>query len=62
MERRVRSIVTDRGEEFFMAESTVTESGPKLTPAGLSVDWWSVLLALAAAALVKAGVLPHIPW
>jgi len=54
--------VTDRGEEFFMAESTVTESGPKLTPAGLSVDWWSVLLALAAAALVKAGVLPHIPW
>jgi hypothetical protein len=44
-----------------MAESPVTKSGPKLT-AGLSLDWWSVLLALAAAALVKAGVLPHIPW
>lgn len=28
----------------------------------LSLDWWSVLLALAAAALVKAGILPHIPW
>jgi hypothetical protein len=45
-----------------MAESAVTKSGAKLTPAGLSVDWWSVLLALAAAALVKAGMLPHIPW
>jgi hypothetical protein len=28
----------------------------------LSLDWWSVVLALLAAALVKAGVLPHIPW
>jgi hypothetical protein len=45
-----------------MAESAVTKSGPRLTPAGLGVDWWSVLLALATAALVKAGILPHIPW
>jgi len=28
----------------------------------MSLDWWSVVLALLAAALVKAGVLPHIPW
>jgi hypothetical protein len=40
-----------------MSESTVTKSGPRL-----SLDWWSVLLALFAAALVKTGILPHIPW
>jgi len=28
----------------------------------LSVDWWSVIVALAAAALVSAGWLPRIPW
>ena len=39
-----------------MAESVV-KSEPRL-----SLDWWSVLLALAIAGLVKAGVLPHIPW
>jgi hypothetical protein len=40
-----------------MAESSLAKSGWKL-----SLDWWSVVLALLAAALVKAGVLPHIPW
>jgi hypothetical protein len=40
-----------------MAESPVTKSGWNL-----SLDWWSVLLALAAAALVWSGILPHIPW
>jgi hypothetical protein len=28
----------------------------------LSVDWWSVIVALAATLLVWSGVLPHIPW
>jgi hypothetical protein len=28
----------------------------------LSLDWWSVILALAATALVMSGALPHIPW
>jgi hypothetical protein len=28
----------------------------------LSVDWWSVIIALAAAALVRSGAAPHIPW
>jgi hypothetical protein len=40
-----------------MPESAVTKSGSRF-----SLDWWAVLLALLAAALVKAGVLPHIPW
>ena len=28
----------------------------------LSVDWWSVLIALAIAALIKLGLTPAIPW
>jgi hypothetical protein len=28
----------------------------------LSLDWWSVILALVALALVKSGLVPHIPW
>ena len=28
----------------------------------LSLDWWSVIAALAAAAIVKLGFLPHVPW
>jgi hypothetical protein len=28
----------------------------------LSVDWWSVILALAATFLVWTGTVPHIPW
>lgn len=28
----------------------------------LSLDWWSVLIGLSAAALVRFGLLPHIPW
>jgi len=28
----------------------------------ISKDWWTVLAALAAALLVKVGLLPAIPW
>jgi hypothetical protein len=28
----------------------------------LTLDWWSVIAALGAAALVRFNVLPHIPW
>jgi hypothetical protein len=28
----------------------------------LSLDTWAVLLALAAAALIRLGLLPHVPW
>ena len=28
----------------------------------LSTDWWAVLVALVAAALVRFGLMPHIPW
>jgi hypothetical protein len=29
---------------------------------GLSMDWWSVIIAIAAAILVKFNVLSKIPW
>ena len=28
----------------------------------ISLDWWSVIVSLAAALLVRLGELPHIPW
>jgi hypothetical protein len=28
----------------------------------LSLDWWSVILALAAVGLIRIGAIPHIPW
>jgi hypothetical protein len=28
----------------------------------LSLDTWAVLLALFAVALVRFGVIPHVPW
>ena len=31
-------------------------------PRNLSLDWWSVLVALGAAALIRFGLVPHIPW
>jgi hypothetical protein len=27
-----------------------------------SIDTWAVLVALAAALLIRAGILSHIPW
>jgi hypothetical protein len=28
----------------------------------ISLDWWAVLAALAAAALIKAGLVPNVAW
>jgi hypothetical protein len=28
----------------------------------LGLDWWSVIAALLAVLLVRAGVLTHVPW
>ena len=28
----------------------------------LSLDWWSVILALGAAGLIRMGAFPHIAW
>jgi hypothetical protein len=28
----------------------------------LSIDTWAVVLALAAALLIRAGILTHVPW
>jgi len=28
----------------------------------LSLDWWSVLIALSAAVLIRLGLIPRIPW
>jgi hypothetical protein len=28
----------------------------------LSIDTWAVLVALAAALLIHAGILTHVPW
>ena len=28
----------------------------------LSLDWWAVIAALAAVALIKSGVIPAVSW
>jgi hypothetical protein len=35
---------------------------PAPAPRKLSLDWWSVIAALAAVLLIKSGLFPHIPW
>lgn len=35
----------------------VAKPAPKL-----SLDTWAVILALLAAALIRFGLLPHVPW
>lgn len=38
-----------------------TQAATKRT-ARITLDEWAVLLALAAAALIRFGVIPRIPW
>jgi hypothetical protein len=32
------------------------------TGQGITLDWWSVIVALALGALILAGIIPAIPW
>jgi hypothetical protein len=42
--------------------TTTPQPIPELKKPLLSLDTWAVLLALAAALLVRSGVLTHVPW
>ena len=45
-----------------MSESNETKSSAIWGRFRISLDTWAVVSALAAALLVRAGVLKHIPW
>jgi len=45
-----------------VSEGTETKSSAIRKPFRISLDTWAVAVALAAALLVRAGVLKHIPW
>jgi hypothetical protein len=40
----------------------MTTTNPHRRKPAIGLDWWAVLLSLAAALLIKAGVLKSIPW
>jgi len=42
--------------------STNAEPLPEPKKRLLSLDTWAVLVALAAALLIRTGVLSHVPW
>jgi hypothetical protein len=42
--------------------STTSQHMPEPKKRFLSLDTWAVLLALAAALLVRSGVLSRVPW
>jgi hypothetical protein len=42
--------------------STASQPLPEPKKRLLSLDTWAVLLALAAALLVRSGLLTHVPW
>jgi hypothetical protein len=41
--------------------STTNQAAP-VKKKWLSIDTWAVVLALAAALLIRAGILTHVPW
>ncbi|MFZ3212974.1 MAG: hypothetical protein WA188_15835 [Terriglobales bacterium] len=45
-----------------MSEADDKKSSANGRPFRISLDTWAVAIALAAALLVRAGVLKHIPW
>jgi hypothetical protein len=42
----------------FSRRTSQMSSQPKRIP----IDWWAVIAALGAAVLIKAQLLPHVPW
>jgi len=34
----------------------------RATRMGISLDWWSVIIAVALAVLLRTNILPAIPW
>jgi hypothetical protein len=34
----------------------------RATRMGISLDWWSVIIAIALALLLRANILPAVPW
>jgi hypothetical protein len=50
--------LNEQGETVSSNEAIVSKKNFGL----LSLDGWAVTLALAAALLVRLGVLKHIPW
>jgi len=38
-----------------------TEASARSAPK-LSLDTWAVIVALVAAALIRFGIIPHVPW
>jgi hypothetical protein len=56
-QRKVRHHEGDQENKM----STNTEPPPPKKK-WLSLDTWAVLIALAAALLIRAGVLTHVPW
>lgn len=45
-----------------MAVDALNPKNTRLRRLSLSLDAWAVLIALGLAALVRGGVLKHIPW
>ena len=45
--------------EQYDPESNEAVRAPRL---GISLDWWSVIIAVALAALLRFGILPAVPW
>jgi hypothetical protein len=41
---------------------STTNQPPPAQKKYLSIDTWAVVLALAAALLIRAGILTHVPW
>ncbi len=54
----------DRTREKDAKENEMSANSQPLLPRKklLSIDTWAVLIALAAALLIRAGILTRVPW